>query len=51
VTASTAWWPTVTAVYSPRAYGGLQVLHTVLGPLHTSPGVAELRERLTATAL
>jgi N-acyl-L-homoserine lactone synthetase len=39
----------VTAVYSPRAYDRLHVLHTVLGPLHTSPGVAELRERLTAT--
>ncbi|MBV9013558.1 MAG: helix-turn-helix transcriptional regulator [Pseudonocardiales bacterium] len=41
----------VTAVHSPRAYGRLRALNTVLEPLHTSPGVAELRERLTATAL
>jgi transcriptional regulator with XRE-family HTH domain len=40
----------VTVVHSPRAYDRLRVLHTVLGPLHTSPGVAELCERLTATA-
>jgi transcriptional regulator with XRE-family HTH domain len=40
----------VTAVYSPRAYDRLHVLNTALGPLHTSPGVAELRERLSATA-
>jgi hypothetical protein len=39
----------VTSVYSPRAYVGLHRLHTVLEPLRTSPGVAELRERLTAT--
>ncbi|MBV9142020.1 MAG: helix-turn-helix transcriptional regulator [Pseudonocardiales bacterium] len=40
----------VTSVHSPRAYAGLHRLHTVLKPLHTSPGVAELRERLTTTA-
>ncbi len=40
----------VTAVHSPRAYGRLHRLHTVLEPLHTSPGVAELRDRLTTTA-
>ncbi|MCA1670796.1 MAG: hypothetical protein LC799_00855 [Actinobacteria bacterium] len=35
---------------SPRAYDHLRTLHTVLEPLHTSPGVADLRDRLTATA-
>jgi transcriptional regulator with XRE-family HTH domain len=40
----------VTMVHSPRAYDRLHRLHTVLEPLHTSPGVAELRDRLTATA-
>lgn len=40
----------VTSVHSPRAYGRLHRLHTVLEPLRTSPGVAELRDRLTATA-
>jgi hypothetical protein len=40
----------VTAVSSPRAHDRLHTLHTVLEPLHTSPGVAELRDRLTATA-
>jgi hypothetical protein len=40
----------VTALHSPRAYDRLHMLHTVLEPLHTSPGVAELRERLSATA-
>ncbi|MBV9448235.1 MAG: helix-turn-helix transcriptional regulator [Streptosporangiaceae bacterium] len=40
----------VTAVHSPRAYDRLHVLRTVLEPLHTSPGVAELRRRLAATA-
>ncbi len=39
----------VTAVHSPQAYGRLHRLHTVLEPLHTSPGVAELRDRLTTT--
>jgi hypothetical protein len=40
----------VTTVHSPRAYNRLHRLYTVLEPLHTSPGVAELRERLTTTA-
>jgi hypothetical protein len=40
----------VTTVHSPRAYGRLHQLHTALEPLHTSPGVAELRDRLTTTA-
>lgn len=40
----------VTAVSSPRAYDRLRTLHTVLEPLDTSPGVAELRGRLVATA-
>lgn len=39
----------VTALHSPRAYDRLRVLHTALGPLHTSLGVAELRSRLAAT--
>ncbi len=40
----------VTAVHSPRSYDRLHRLHAVLEPLHTSPGVAELRDRLTTTA-
>jgi transcriptional regulator with XRE-family HTH domain len=40
----------VTSVHSARAYDRLHQLHTVLEPLHTSPGVAELRDRLTTTA-
>ncbi|MGH3865158.1 MAG: helix-turn-helix domain-containing protein [Pseudonocardiaceae bacterium] len=40
----------VTAVHSPRAHVRLHRLRTVLEPCHTSPGVAELRERLTTTA-
>ncbi|MGH3871555.1 MAG: hypothetical protein ACRDSR_08600 [Pseudonocardiaceae bacterium] len=40
----------VTALHSPRAYDGLRVLNTALEPLHTSAGVAELRDRLRATA-
>ncbi|MGH3813173.1 MAG: hypothetical protein ACRDUV_12050 [Pseudonocardiaceae bacterium] len=40
----------VTALWSPRAYDRLRVLNTALEPLHTSPGVAELRHRLAATA-
>ncbi|MGQ0719244.1 MAG: hypothetical protein ACT4NP_18410 [Pseudonocardiales bacterium] len=40
----------VTAVSSPRAHNQLRVLNTVLEPLHTSTGVAELRERLATTA-
>ncbi|HEY4005400.1 MAG TPA: helix-turn-helix domain-containing protein [Pseudonocardia sp.] len=37
----------VTALSSPRAHDRLRVLDTSLKPLHTSTGVAELRERLT----
>ncbi|MGH3868383.1 MAG: hypothetical protein ACRDQ4_20130 [Pseudonocardiaceae bacterium] len=40
----------VTAVRSPRAHARLHRLRTVLEPCHTSPGVAELRDRLTTTA-
>ncbi|MGH3752753.1 MAG: helix-turn-helix domain-containing protein [Pseudonocardiaceae bacterium] len=40
----------VTALHSPRAYDRLRVLDTALEPLHTSAGVAELRERLHTTA-
>ncbi len=36
----------VMSVSSPRAYDRLGVLDTVLAPLHTSAGVAELRDRL-----
>ena len=39
----------VTAVQSPRTYDHLRVLNTALEPLHTSTGVAELRDRLSAT--
>ncbi|MGH3833763.1 MAG: helix-turn-helix domain-containing protein, partial [Pseudonocardiaceae bacterium] len=41
---------TVTALHSPRAYDRLRVLDTALQPLHTSTGVAELRDRLASTA-
>jgi transcriptional regulator with XRE-family HTH domain len=41
----------VTAVSSPRAHDRLRVLNTVLEPLHTSAGVAELRGRLATTAV
>ena len=40
----------VTAVFSPQAHDRLRTLDTALEPLHTSAGVAELRERLSATA-
>ncbi|MGH3773823.1 MAG: hypothetical protein ACRDRW_20940, partial [Pseudonocardiaceae bacterium] len=40
----------VTALHSPRAHDRLRVLNTALEPLHTSAGVAELRDRLAATA-
>lgn len=40
----------VMAVSSPRAHDRLRVLNTVLEPLHTSTGVAELRDRLATTA-
>jgi transcriptional regulator with XRE-family HTH domain len=36
----------VTALHSPRTYDRLRVLNTVLEPLHTSAGVADLRDRL-----
>lgn len=41
---------TVSMLSSPRAYDRLRVLNTVLEPLHTSPGVADLRDRLTTAA-
>ncbi|MGH8883446.1 MAG: hypothetical protein ACRD0P_39905 [Stackebrandtia sp.] len=40
----------VTSVSSPSAYDKLRTLHKVLEPLHTSPGVADLRDRLSTTA-
>ncbi|MGH3854571.1 MAG: helix-turn-helix domain-containing protein [Pseudonocardiaceae bacterium] len=40
----------VTALHSPRAYDRLRALNIALEPLHTSPGVTELRDRLSATA-
>lgn len=40
----------ITSLSSPRAYDRLRTLHTALEPMHTSHGVAELRDRLTATA-
>ncbi|MGH3692900.1 MAG: helix-turn-helix domain-containing protein [Pseudonocardiaceae bacterium] len=39
----------VTALHSLRAYDRLRVLHTALQPCHTSTGVTELRDRLSAT--
>jgi hypothetical protein len=41
----------VTALSSSRAYDRLRVLYTVLEPMYTSGGVAELRDRLAATAV
>lgn len=41
----------ITALHSPRAYDRLRVLNTVLEPLHTSAGVAELRDRLAGAAV
>ncbi|MGH3885266.1 MAG: helix-turn-helix domain-containing protein, partial [Pseudonocardiaceae bacterium] len=41
----------VTVLRSSRAYDRLRVLNTALQPLHTSAGVAELRDRLTTTAV
>ncbi|MGH3772590.1 MAG: hypothetical protein ACRDRW_14540 [Pseudonocardiaceae bacterium] len=41
----------VTAVHSPRAYDRLRVLDTALEPLHTSTGVAELRDRLAVSTV
>ncbi|MGH3722085.1 MAG: hypothetical protein ACRDRI_25235, partial [Pseudonocardiaceae bacterium] len=40
----------VTGLHSLRAYDRLRVLNTALEPLHTSAGVAELRDRLASTA-
>ena len=40
----------VTAVSSPRAHERLRLLHTVLEPVRASPGVAELRDRLSTVA-
>ncbi|MGH3829732.1 MAG: hypothetical protein ACRDRS_04655 [Pseudonocardiaceae bacterium] len=40
----------VTVPHSPRAYDRLRILNAALEPLHTSAGVAELRERLTTMA-
>jgi transcriptional regulator with XRE-family HTH domain len=40
----------VTALHSSRAYDRLRMLSTALEPLNDSTGVAELRDRLTATA-
>lgn len=40
----------VTTLSSPRAHSELRTLHTVLEPLHPSPGVANLRARLANTA-
>ncbi len=41
---------TITGLASPQAHDRLRVLNTVLEPMHTSPDVADLRERLVATA-
>ncbi|MGH3898546.1 MAG: helix-turn-helix domain-containing protein [Pseudonocardiaceae bacterium] len=41
----------VTALHSPRAYDRLRVLNAALEPLHASAGIAELRDRLSATAV
>ncbi|MGH3913404.1 MAG: hypothetical protein ACRDTC_08340, partial [Pseudonocardiaceae bacterium] len=40
----------VSTLSSPLSYDHLQVLKTTLEPLHTSPGVADLRDRITVTA-
>jgi hypothetical protein len=40
----------VTALHSLRAFDRLRELSIALEPLHTSPGIAELRHRLTSTA-
>jgi hypothetical protein len=37
--------------HSPRADDRLRVVNVALEPLHGSSGVAELRERLTITAV
>ena len=40
----------ITPLSLPRAYDRLRTLQTVLAPLHTSPGVAELRDRIATIA-
>ena len=40
----------IAVVSAPLLHKRLHVLNTVLGPLHTSPGVTELRDRLTVIA-
>jgi hypothetical protein len=40
----------IISLSSPRSYNRLRTLNTVLEPLHTSPDVAELRNRLDAIA-
>ncbi|MGH3908364.1 MAG: hypothetical protein ACRDTE_29895 [Pseudonocardiaceae bacterium] len=40
----------VSTLSSPRAHDRLRTLHTVLEPVQNSPGVADLRGRLAATA-
>lgn len=41
---------TVTGISSRRTYDRLRILNGVLEPMRTSPGVAELRERLALAA-
>ncbi|MGH3719507.1 MAG: helix-turn-helix domain-containing protein [Pseudonocardiaceae bacterium] len=41
----------VAVLHSPQSYDRLRVLDTALEPLHTSTGVAELRDRLATTAV
>lgn len=41
---------TVTGISSRRTYDRPRVLNGVLEPMHTSPGIAELRERLALAA-
>ncbi len=40
----------ISALASPRAHERLRTLNTVLAPLHATPGVAELRNRLPVAA-
>jgi hypothetical protein len=40
----------IIALSSPGSYDRLRVLNTVLEPMHASPGVGELRERLSTVA-
>ncbi|MDQ2792143.1 MAG: helix-turn-helix domain-containing protein [Actinomycetota bacterium] len=40
----------VTALSSPQTYDRLRVLNAALEPLHTSAGIADLRDRLSTTA-